>query len=458
MKTTGISQVNYYAAGTASQVDPKSGQTDSFSQIFATQSVQDTRIGSQAADNKETELKTTEAEKPKDETNVDVSKAEKTEENAEEITNAEENPKEVKDEAVQEKEEVVLTEEEIEKAVEQLMTTIQEVLGVSQEDIQKALEELGIAVEDLLNTDNIPKLVIALTEGADELSLVTNEDVFMNVQQITAKAEELLQDLSDKTGLSFKDLYAAVQELMKEQPVIAEEEPVVVKAENMVDVTTTEEVRTQVEVMETVVSTHQTDDSRQESASDFQQSGYHNQQQAFAQTVVEQIEQAVSKTETVQSSYVSSENVMNQIQDVIKVIQRQDITEMELQLHPASLGSVRIQLAAKDGIITAMFTTENEAVKAALESQMVTLKQTFAEQGVKVEAIEVTVASHAFEENLNGNERSSGQDNAPNKKKGARRITLSELTASVEEENLEEDDRIVAEMMIANGNTVDYTV
>ena len=33
----------------------------------------------------------------------------------EEITNAEENPKEVKDEAVQEKEEVVLTEEEIEK-------------------------------------------------------------------------------------------------------------------------------------------------------------------------------------------------------------------------------------------------------------------------------------------------------------------------------------------------------
>ena len=376
MKTTGISPVNYYAAGTVSQVNPKSGQTDSFSQIFATQSVQDTRIGSQAADNKETELKTTEAEKPKDETNVDVSKAEKTEENAEEITNAEENPKEVKDEAVQEKEEVVLTEEEIEKAVEQLMTTIQEVLGVSQEDIQKALEELGIAVEDLLNTDNIPKLVIALTEGADELSLVTNEDVFMNVQQITAKAEELLQDLSDKTGLSFKDLYAAVQELMKEQPVIAEEEPVVVKAENMVDVTTTEEVRTQVEVMETVVSTRQTDDSRQESVSDNQhsgyhnqQSGYHNQQQAFAQTVVEQIEQAVSKTETVQSSYVSSENVMNQIQDVIKVIQRQDITEMELQLHPASLGSVRIQLAAKDGIITAMFTTENEAVKAAFDKE-----------------------------------------------------------------------------------------
>ena len=73
------------------------------------------------------------------------------------------------------------------------------------------------------------------------------------------------------------------------------------------------------------------------------------------------------------------------------------MTQMEMELHPASLGNVRVQVAAKDGVITANFTTENESVKAALETQVVTLKNQLEEQGIKVEAVEVTVSSNAFE-------------------------------------------------------------
>jgi len=131
---------------------------------------------------------------------------------------------------------------------------------------------------------------------------------------------------------------------------------------------------------------------------------------------------------------------------------------MELQLHPASLGNLRIQIAAKEGVITATFTTENETVRAALESQLITLKENFEQQGVKVEAVEVTVASHAFEQNLNGDESHAGEQAEPEKKRGARRISLSELTADGLEEELSDEDRIVAEMMKENGNTVDYTV
>ena len=108
--------------------------------------------------------------------------------------------------------------------------------------------------------------------------------------------------------------------------------------------------------------------------------------------------------------------------------------------------------------MTAVFTTENEMVRAALESQMVTLKENFAQQGIKVEAVEVTVASHAFEQNLNGDESHANEQSAPEKRRGSRRITLSDLTMDNPEEELSDEDRIVAEMMRENGNTVDYTV
>ena len=89
---------------------------------------------------------------------------------------------------------------------------------------------------------------------------------------------------------------------------------------------------------------------------------------------------------------------------------------------------------------------------------MLVLKQNFEQQGIKVEAVEVTVASHAFERNLDSNQNGAGEEQTPEKKKSGRRITLTELMSDVEEENLSDEDRIVAEMMKQNGNTVDYTV
>lgn len=127
---------------------------------------------------------------------------------------------------------------------------------------------------------------------------------------------------------------------------------------------------------------------------------------------------------------------------------------MQLQLHPASLGTVNINIASKAGVITAQFTAQNEAVKSVLESQIVQLRNNFEEQGIKVEAVEVTVESHAFERNLNG-ENSNRQAAQEGKKRGTRKLNLNAL----EEEGaaMEEDDRLAVEMMRAGGNTVDFT-
>ena len=108
-------------------------------------------------------------------------------------------------------------------------------------------------------------------------------------------------------------------------------------------------------------------------------------------------------------------------------------------------------------MVTANFITQTETVKAALESQMVQLKESFAEQGVKVEAIEVTVQTHSFEQNLEqgrGNQ-SDQESGAGVSRRRTRRINLN--TAFAEDEPQTEEDRIAADIMSANGNTVDFT-
>ena len=88
---------------------------------------------------------------------------------------------------------------------------------------------------------------------------------------------------------------------------------------------------------------------------------------------------------------------------------------------------------------------------------MVQLKENFAEQGVKVEAIEVTVQTHQFEQNLEqgrGNNSNTANETGAGRKR-TRRINLN--TAFAEEEPQTEEDRIAADMMSANGNTVDFT-
>ena len=155
---------------------------------------------------------------------------------------------------------------------------------------------------------------------------------------------------------------------------------------------------------------------------------------------------------------------MKQLADYVKVRQGSELTEMEMQLHPASLGNVHIQLATKGGVVTAQITTQNEAVKNAIESQVVQLKDNLEEQGVKVEAVEVSVASHEMEKNLDQSgqqQQNEQQNNATGSIQRIRRANINLNLYNSEEEALEEasglDDaaRIAMEMMAVNGNTMD---
>ena len=128
--------------------------------------------------------------------------------------------------------------------------------------------------------------------------------------------------------------------------------------------------------------------------------------------------------------------------------------DVEMQLHPASLGTLHIHVTNNAGVLTASFVTENEAVRSAVESQMVRLIEQFETQGIKVDAVEVTVASHAFEQ---GNDAGRSNESNEGNQKRSRRINLGDLEGDLVTDDMEEDEKIAAEMMAANGNTVDFT-
>ena len=165
----------------------------------------------------------------------------------------------------------------------------------------------------------------------------------------------------------------------------------------------------------------------------------------------------VQQTENLGASReVDTQDIMRQIMDYMKVQLKPETTSLEMQLHPANLGTLQIQMATKGGSLTANFITQNEAVKAALESQMVQLQQSFEEQGIKVNSIEVTVQPHAFEQNLEQGRGNNSNQNQPGRGRN-RRINLDALQDEAEFGSLTEEEQLAAEMLRAGGNTVDYT-
>ena len=160
------------------------------------------------------------------------------------------------------------------------------------------------------------------------------------------------------------------------------------------------------------------------------------------------------------TGYADTQRILSQVTDNIKVNIDVDTTSMEMQLHPASLGTVNLHISSSGGTVSAHLTVQNETVKAVLESQMVQLLDTFAEQGQKVETIEVSVANYDLDRSLSqnnntGNDQQKQEDNKAVSGVSRRRLNLSELSEE-DIEALSDEEQLAVEMMEMNGTSVDY--
>lgn len=378
--------------------------------------------------------------------------------------------------------------EDVEEAAEELVSEISKVLDIPLEKVEEAMEVLGLTAVDLFDPTNLKQLLLNLTDSTDELSLVTDEGLYSNLQELFGTMSDTLGTLQEKLGLDADELKALLSEISAEekQPVDTQGEPVMapvgekpeVSVEGMKDyAVSVEKDGGTVQIKVTVddasgqkhVSEQVTDTAKPEAAplakkgqeadTGHKEEGNAGQNagNAFLQNLTGHTEEVEAPVERPVYTQPETNQIMDQIVEYMKINIKPETQELEMQLHPASLGTVHVQLAAKDGVITAQFAAQNETVKAVLETQMIQLKEQFEEQGIKVDAVEVTVANHAYGEQFGGEQEAADQENKGTKK-NARRINLN--LDEIEEEDLDELDdseRIAVEMMQANGSTVDYT-
>ena len=345
--------------------------------------------------------------------------------------------------------------------VQNLIGQIKETFSVSEEELQGVMDELGMTETDLMDPAQLNELLMAVSGAEDSCALLTDEELYGNVKSILDLQKDLTGQAQEELQLTPEKWQDAVTKVVTEEPVITVEvedhaTDAAERLQSDVELPTVEqepEEKIQAPVQNTQEEKTKDSGNRHESQTAGQQ-GNLLLQNLKEENFLSGLQQA-SQTEGTQTT--DTQDIMRQIMDYMKVSVKADSSDLEMQLHPQSLGTLHVQVASKNGVVTANFITQNETVKAALESQMVQLKESFAEQGVKVEAIEVTVQTHSFEQNLEqgrGNQ-SDQESGAGVSRRRTRRINLN--TAFVEDEPQTEEDRIAADIMSANGNTVDFT-
>ncbi len=347
--------------------------------------------------------------------------------------------------------------------VQNLIDQITGTFSASEEELQGAMDDLGMTGMDLTDPASLNELLMTISGAQDSFALVMDENLYGNVEGIMDLQKDLVGQAQEELQLDSEEWQQTVDRIAQEtaaEPVITiemEDETAAEPDTNLAGEVT--QAVTQDTTQETDMKAQNAQQQKLENSGEKQEytaNGEHGNlllQNLKEDNFLTQLQQT-AQTENTRAT--DTQDIMRQIMDYMKVSLKADSSDLEMQLHPQSLGTLHVQVASKNGVVTANFITQNETVKAALESQMVQLKESFAEQGVKVEAIEVTVQTHQFEQNLEqGREGRSREAEAGVGRKRTRRINLN--AAFTEEESQTEEDRITADMMAANGNTVDFT-
>ena len=329
----------------------------------------------------------------------------------------------------------------------------------------------GIQNGDLtvINQDALQSLVLGVHGVTDEAAFLTNSILNGELSQLT---EQLQDILAEGFGVAPEELADIEKSLMPdflerlEQALTAGQEKAVLQEDGSAaeDNLLNQDSMSNVSDTLTVLVEDQTGEAGTEAGSEQSQTGTLTQTKtvsadnrgAGAETAAnlftEKLSQAFEQngTEAAASASRTMTHIVEQVVTQVRIRVLPETTSMELQLNPASLGRVQLHVSSANGVATARLVVENQMVKEALESQMISLKESFDEQGLKVEAVEVTVSEFSLKKE-NGQEQ--GQ---PGKRSGGRRFrTDSELGTDTEDDSAETGMTETARRDV--NSVVDYT-
>lgn len=415
-------------------------------------------------------------------------------------------------------EDTELITEKMDAFSESVKEVLKEELGVTDEEIEAAMETLGLSFTDLLNQNNLANLVRELSGGENINTLLCNEQFVTVLKEVNALGQELLQTLgmnvedlqkvmetlnleqtAEAVALEDENLQEFVipeseKDLTEEtKAVTGQSEKVtaeVAQVESLKETDVSEakdnlpitegksEAEGKAEAITVADGAKEEQSSEEGLAEDSKESEFtgNSTESATKNDTVKTVNPAgehapeavsvsqnnvidqIAEAKPVENlpEFVSVRDIINQIVEAVKITAGSDTAKLEMQLNPENLGKMYLEITEKEGAVSAKIQIQNAAVKEAVEAQMAELKQNLNQAGVKVDAVEVTVASHEFEQNLEQDaEGEKQQAEEQEKALKQRRINLNDLDEL--SGLMSEEEALVAKMMAEQGNSVDFT-
>ena len=365
----------------------------------------------------------------------------------------------VKDAPKTRTEEPVEVSQEEAEAVSALLVQVKQVicetLNITEEELANAMEELGLQDSDLLGREGIQQIFLNLNQ-AEPTEFLTNEELFSEFGELMQAVEQTVAE----SGMNPEEVQVILSATEETTDTVAD---VTVDAETTDEITerspedNTEEAATEVtatNVSETTSETKTetgndgTEGHKATAKKDGDKITVSNETDANVKNVfIDALaNHAVKETgEAGLNAAAQVREIANQIMEHIRITITPEQTNMELQLNPEHLGRVNLTITEKEGMMTAQFTTQSEVAKEAIESQMTVLRESLQNQGIKVEAIEVTVSEFGFERDRQSEQNGNGE---PEKRRKSGTFAVEET---------EEAAPQMADYLNVTDSSVDYS-
>lgn len=359
---------------------------------------------------------------------------------------------------------------DIEKAVaeaySQIINVIADALNANPDEIKGIINELDINLNALSDNQNVIKIVSKYLGINNPVNVLTNDDAINAVKEINQSISEIINELKDEFAITddgLKDLLSkidTVRDTENIEDIINDETGNVDASDDIIKVSDENNNKINIDSENDNIVPEKTTVKNEENANAGNNKEFNNDRESKSELYLNEngMESIVSNLKNTITDNILTEDgiadkIIKQITDDIRLYAKADTTSLEIQLEPETLGKVGITVTSKVGTITAQLVVQNEVAKEAIESQMATLKESFASQDIKVDAVEVTIASKEFEQNL---DKGAGNSSEQNENKRRKHISTEELaeingTATDKETSI---DNVLKEM----GTTVNYSV
>lgn len=287
------------------------------------------------------------------------------------------------------------------KSVDELMNIedLLSLLGMDQNQLQTVLQQFLSNDQTEVNVKDIWQLIQSVNEqGPNLVSQITT--ALQGEHKVTPKeAEQLLQ------LLKLAQIIGKNSDLLGDQPVQLGNLKEVM---NEIAKITVDSQDKAVQTTNTTQVTTQSSTSSSNSIQGFQQvvkqveTTTETQQTISGQPTSVTVQRTVTLTLPAEKS-AQGEALVKEVQQLIgrgQISNTQGTMKILLKLYPENLGSIRIEIMQKDGVLSARLLASTPQAKELLESQLNQLRTTFAQANIQMDRIDIAQSLQESDKNL----------------------------------------------------------